>query len=266
MMNPKISVIMSVYNGMPYLKEAVKSILDQTYKNFEFVIVNDASIDETWKYLKTLRDKRIKLIKNSKNLGLALSLNKALKQSFGDYIARMDADDISLPQRLATQLKFMQKNPTVDICGTWTKLIDENDNIIGKVHKAAKDKDIKKMNKYITGVVHPTWLVKKKVFEKLKGYDSRFDMVEDFDFLLRAEKFKMANIKKELLLWRSTTNRRSQKNIQEMYRKNFTVKWFYFKKGRLGLAFTPILIRSFITTYLFPIQLKIYLNKKAGTL
>ena len=90
---PKISVIMSVYNGTPFLEEAVESILKQTYKNFEFIIVDDASTDETWKYLKFLNDQRIKLLKNTKNLGLAASLNIALRQAQGDFVARMDADD-----------------------------------------------------------------------------------------------------------------------------------------------------------------------------
>src|SRR3989338_10709157 len=128
----KISVIMSVYNGMPYLPEAVKSILNQTYKNFEFIIIDDASTDQSTKYLRFLKDKRIKLIKNSKNLGLAASLNKALKFAKGEYIARMDADDISLPKRFEKQVKFFKKHPSVDICGTWVNLIDDVGKIIGE--------------------------------------------------------------------------------------------------------------------------------------
>src|SRR3990167_10971452 len=109
-MKPKISVIMSVYNGMPFLKEAVASILKQTYRNFEFIIVDDGSRDKSWEYLKSLKDTRIKLLKNGRNLGLAASLNKALKKAKGDFIARMDADDVSFPQRLETQIKFLEKN------------------------------------------------------------------------------------------------------------------------------------------------------------
>src|SRR3989338_7696747 len=119
---PKISVIMSVYNGMPYLKDAVKSILNQTFKNFEFIIVDDASTDNSWNYLKSLKDKqslrssqvaglkRIKLIKNKRNLGLAASLNK----------------------RFENQVKFMLQNTQIDICGTWADLIDETGEVIGE--------------------------------------------------------------------------------------------------------------------------------------
>lgn len=256
---------MAVYNGMPYLPQAVNSILNQTYKNFEFIIVDDASSDKTWPYLKSLKDKRIKLIKNSKNLGLAKSLNKALDQSTGDYIARMDADDISLPNRFEAQIKFLLKNPSVDLCGSWAKLIDDNGKVFGQVRKPTDDKKIKTMNMIVTGIIHPTWFIKRQVFEKLK-YDPKYDMVEDFEFLLRAKKYKMANISKELILWRSPHQRRSKKNIEKMYRKSLMVKWNYFKNGDFGIFYFPFLLRSLITTYLFPTKLKIFFNKKAGLL
>ena len=255
---------MSVYNGIPYLKEAVESILNQTYKNFEFIIVDDASKDKTWSYLKSLKDKRVRLIKNPKNLGLAKSLNIGLSKAKGDYIARMDADDISLPGRFEIQLKYMIKHPKSDLIGSWAKLIDESGNTITSVRKPNLDKKIKKMNQWITGLIHPTWFAKREVFDHLNGYNADFDMVEDFDFLNRAKQYKMANIKKELLLWRSPRNRRSKKDIQVMYKKSFDLRLKYFLSGQFGIFYLPLLIRSFITTYLFPIKLKIYLNQKMG--
>src|SRR3990167_9343393 len=278
---PKISVIMSVYNGMPHLEQAVESVLEQTYKNFEFIIVDDASSDDTLKFLKSLKDKqslrsssfdelrtaglkRIKLIENKKNLGLAASLNIALRQAQGDYVARMDADDISLPDRLKTQIDYLIKNPQIDICGTWVKLIDENNQIIGTVHKPTNDEKIKKMNIWITGLIHPTWLARREVFEKLNGYDTHYDMAEDYEFLIRAKNFKMANINEELLMWRNPQNRRSQKGIERMYRQSLAIRWKYFLNGDFGIFYLPLLIRSLITTYLFPTKLKIFLNKKFG--
>src|SRR3989338_5597380 len=129
--DPKICVIMSVYNGLPYLKEAVKSILNQTYKNFEFIIVDDASRDKTWQFLKSLKDKRVKLIQNKKNLGLAASLNIAIRLAQGDFIARMDADDISLSNRFEEQIKYLTKHQEIDLCGTWVPLIDDTGKIVG---------------------------------------------------------------------------------------------------------------------------------------
>jgi len=176
----------------------------------------------------------------------------------------MDADDICLPRRFEIQLDYMSKNPNTDICGSWVKLIDEKGEIIGQVHKPKNDEKIKKMNHWIPGLIHPTWFAKRKVYDKLHGYDPDFDMVEDFDFLNRAGDFKMTNINNELLLWRSAQNRRSKKDIQKMYQKSFHLRLKYFLKGNFGILYFPLLIRSFITTYLFPTKLKIYLNKKMG--
>ena len=261
---PKISVIMSVYNGLPFLKEAVKSILYQTYKNFEFIIVDDASSDKSWEYLRNLKDQRIKLIQNKKNLGLAASLNIALHQAKGDFIARMDADDISMPQRLKTQLASMLKNPSKDICGSWAKLINDTGEIINIVQKPTQDIKIKKMNQWTPALIHPTWFAKREVFDKLEGYNPDYDMVEDYDFLIRAKKFKMANINKVLLLWRSPRSRRSHKDIEKMYRKSLELRWRHFVKGDFGFSYLPLLMRSVISTYLFPTKLKIYLNERAG--
>lgn len=253
---------MSVYNGMPYLKEAVQSILEQTYKDFEFIIIDDASQDDSWQYLKSLKDKRIRLIKNKKNSGLATSLNVGLKIARGDYIARMDADDISLKQRFEKQLRYLEKNPSIDLCGTWAMLINNNGEVIKSVHKPIKDKEIKKTNFLLTSIIHPTWFGKRKMFENLGGYDQTYDMVEDYEFLMRAKQFKMANIGEELLMWRSPESRRSNKSIEKIYRKSLSVKWKYFLQG--DLTHLPYLFRALVSTYLFPTKLKIFLNKKAG--
>ena len=260
-MKPKISVIMSVYNGMPFLKEAIASILKQTYKNFEFIIVDDGSKDKSWEYLKSLKDTRIKLLKNGKNLGLAASLNKALKKAKGDFIARMDADDVSFPQRLETQIKFLEKNHDIDICGSYVSVIDEDGKIIGQIKKPLTDIEIKKELFWLTSLLHPTWFGKKEVFRKLNGYDERWDYVEDFEFLTRAKDYKMANIPKHLLLFRSQKERRSQKTIEKIYKNTLKLRQKIFREQKLGIKYLPILARSYISTYLFPTRLKILLNK-----
>ena len=274
--NPKISVVMSVYNGLPlgphpakrgrtassaYLKDAVKSILGQTYKIFEFIIVDDASTDNSWKYLTSIKDKRILLIKNKKNLGLAASLNKALKVSSGEYIARMDADDVSLPNRLKEQIKYLENHPKIDICGSFVKVIDKSGKIIGQIKKPTTDEEIKKELFWLTPLIHPTWFAKKEVYTKLKGYDKNWDYVEDFEFLIRAKDFKMGNISKYLLYFRSHNERRSQKTIEKIYRNSLKLRQKIFREQKLGFSYLPILARSYISTYLLPTWLKIYLNK-----
>jgi len=117
-MNTNISVIMSVYNGEKYLHEAIESILNQKYKDFEFIIIDDGSTDDTADILKTFRDSRMKIITNHHNMGLAKSLNEGIKKSIGKYIARMDADDISHLKRLQKQFDFMENNPNCIVLGT----------------------------------------------------------------------------------------------------------------------------------------------------
>lgn len=263
---PTISVILAVHNGMPYLKDAIKSILTQTYRDFEFIVIDDASSDESYKYLKNLKDKRIVLIKNLRNLGLAASLNKGLEKSRGAFIARMDADDVSLPERFEKQIKFLNAHPKIAICGTWAKLIDDKGKTPSLVTKPIDDARIKKENFWIPALIHPTWMVRKEVFEKIGRYDPKYDMIEDLEFLNRAKSFKMANIGEPLLLWRSIQNRRSKKDIQKMYKKTLDFRFEQFKNGNFGLSFLPRLLRSIITTYLIPTKLKIYINERAGSL
>ena len=118
-----ISVVMATYNTpTPFLKTAVESVLNQTFTAFEFIIVDDASTNESVDYLKGLTDERVRIVRNSSNLGITKSLNIGLREARGKYIARMDADDISLPQRFEKQYLFMEANPDAIICGS--KVVD----------------------------------------------------------------------------------------------------------------------------------------------
>lgn len=249
---------MPVYNGLPHLKDAVKSILTQTYTNFEFIIVDDASADKSWQYLKELKDKRIKLIRNEKNLGVAKSLNIALKSASGEFIARMDADDISLPKRIETQVRFLRLHPSIDICGTWVDLINEKGQIIGAKKYPTKDKKIKNALAWFPPIIHPTMMIKAKAYRQLEGYDPRFDMAEDYDLLLRAKKeFMMANIPQRLLLLRLWENRRSRAQMHKMDKIDLKIKLEAFKKGYFGPLYVVTIVKKFLMTYLLPISLKV---------
>lgn len=254
---PKISVLMSVRNGMPFLPQAVKSILSQSYKNFEFIIIDDASADETWEYLKSQKDQRIKLIKNSKNLGLAASLNKGLRLAKGDFIARMDADDISLPNRLKIQLNYLQKHSRVDLCGCWVNLIDEKGETIGEKKYPTESDQVKKAITWYTAVVHPTYMGKRDFFRKMKGYRLNFDYAEDYDLLARAKnKYTISNIPKKLLLWRLQQSRRSRENMAKMDRVVIAIKLESLKRDGLTLMGILALIKKFTMTYCLPFPVK----------
>ena len=122
-MNPKVTVLMPVYNGGKYIREAIKSILSQSFTDFEFLIIDDGSTDNSVGIVQSFSDNRIRLIKNNCNIGIAESLNKGIESSKGEYIVRMDADDISFPDRIKKQVAFMDANPEVGVSGTWIKTI-----------------------------------------------------------------------------------------------------------------------------------------------
>jgi glycosyltransferase involved in cell wall biosynthesis len=254
---------MAVYNGMPFLLEAVTSMAGQSYKNFEFIIVNDASTDGTLKYLKNLKDKRIKIISNPKNLGLATSLNKALAIARGQYIARMDADDVSLPKRLETQLRFMDENPKISLCGCWADLINERGEKIGVKRYPAQHKKIKSSLIHYSCIIHPTFFARRELYEELKGYDPAYDFAEDYELLMRARnKFQMANIDKTLLKWRLWSKRRSRQDMHFMDKIDFKIKLESLERD----GFSPNALFSVVTkyfmTYILPSNVKIKLAKK----
>ncbi len=117
--NPLISVIMPVYNADQFVGEAIESILSQTFDDFEFLIIDDCSEDSSSQIISRYNDPRIRLLKNQKNIGVARTLNKGLSLARGRYVARMDADDVSIAKRFSRQFEHMERFPDVDICGSW---------------------------------------------------------------------------------------------------------------------------------------------------
>ena len=120
---PKITVLMPVYNGEKYLRESVDSILNQTFTDFELLIINDGSTDSSMEILNSYSDSRIRIVTNEVNLRLIKTLNKGIDLATGEYIARMDCDDIADPKRLEIQLQYMEKHPDVAVCGTGVKAV-----------------------------------------------------------------------------------------------------------------------------------------------
>jgi len=182
---PKVSVIMSVYNGEKYLREAIESILNQTFTDFEFIIVNDGSTDSSLEIIKSYDDERIKIIDNKKNIGLTKSLNKALKQACGEYIARQDADDVSLPNRFEEQIKYFEEHPEIAVLGTNVYKINKEGEVIGKgIVLANPGNEILKTNQFRHGSV----MFKKGVTDKLGGYNELFKLSQDYELWLRIAK------------------------------------------------------------------------------
>lgn len=202
---PLISILMSAYNETPTeLDECINSILHQTYSNFEFLIINDNPNNcELEEALKTYADRRIRIICNEKNLGLVKSLNKGLKLCSGQYVARMDADDISRPSRIQDELLYLQKNH-LDMVGSYIETIDEQGKTIKSLMKfPEKHNQIAKFMRWGSCICHPTWLLKREVCLELHGY-RKTPHCEDYDFILRAiaHGYKVGNIPKVELSYR----------------------------------------------------------------
>ena len=217
-----ISIIMSTYKEEEtLLRESIESILNQTFKDFEFIIILDYPDNNLHKkiieeYSKI--DNRIRFFVNEKNLGLTGSLNRGLSLAKGEYIARMDADDISLPYRLERQLEYIKKNQ-YDLIGGITQMIDEDGNSIYSIQKVPTDfNKIKKALRYGQCIAHPTWLGRKEVFDYLNGYRN-IPLCEDFDFTLRAvlNGFKISNLNETVLKYRMTKNSISRNNLYDQY-------------------------------------------------
>lgn len=197
---PNISVIMPVYNGELFVREALNSILSQTFTDFEFIIIDDGSTDNTESIIKSYADSRIKFIKNLKNLGIVKSLNLGLDSATGKYIARMDADDISLPQRLEKQFDFMESNPDIDVCGTWYELFESKS---GVVKPPEKDRDIKGTLFFNNCIAHPTVIIRKNRFPEQEVYHNQYINAEDYELWCREiDRLKFANIPEVLLKYR----------------------------------------------------------------
>lgn len=233
-MNEFISVIMSTYNEKEeWLRKSIESILNQTHKNFEFIIVLDNPENrqiEKILFDYSLLDKRIKIIKNEVNLGLIKSLNKAILISNGEYIARMDADDISLENRLEHELEYMISNK-LDIVMSCTDTIDEEDSVFHeKEKKQLNSSSFNHLISYCNISTHPTWLIKKNVYQVLNGY-REVKYCEDYDFILRAiqENFKCGKMSEKLLLYRIRSNSITRSNVLEQFIKSFYIKDKYKK-------------------------------------
>lgn len=213
-----VSVVMSVFNeSQQEIEESIRSILKQTYSNIELLIINDNPNDMSLKkFLNSYTDERIKIIENKKNIGLGLSLNKGIALAKGEYIARMDADDISKCDRIEKQIRYLKKNRDIVLLGTDAIKIDEKGIIIGEL--ISDKKYISKLLNDKNCFIHPTIIFRKSFVEKIGGYRD-FPCAQDYDLYSRIiyHKGKVANLNEKLLYYRVRKNSiSSQKELLQL--------------------------------------------------
>lgn len=221
--NPSISVVMPVYNAGQFLNQAIDSILTQTYTDFEFIIINDGSTDETESIIQSYADKRIKYVSNSINLGIVETLNKGVDLAQGRYLARMDADDISLPERFEKQFRLMEDNPQVAVCGSQAFIINASGIKTEQPPFPLSDKRIKTQLLFYNTFIHPTTFFKTEVIKKYR-YQADYHYAEDYYLLAQiATKHSMANHAEQLLLYRVHEFNTTSTKTKEMKQAHINV-------------------------------------------
>ncbi|MBN1450063.1 MAG: glycosyltransferase [Anaerolineales bacterium] len=202
-MNPRVSVLMSVYNAEQYLKEAIESILNQTFTDFEFIVIDDGSTDATARIIGAYPDNRIVFLVNQNNIGLTKSLNLGLEKARGEYIARMDADDISLPHRFDIQVSYLDAHRDVTVLGTAFSFIDNNGSRIGDYRFPSEHDLIAWALPFYNPIAHPTVMMRTAVIKALGAYDPDLKRSQDYDLWWRVSlSGKPANLEEVLVLLR----------------------------------------------------------------
>lgn len=200
-----ISVVMSAYNSEKFISGSITSILDQTYDNWELIIINDASSDNTLKIINQFseKDSRIKVIDNRKNLGLTISLNIGIKNTSGEYIARLDSDDLAEPSRLEKELDYLHTYPDVGLIGSGAHLINSFGDKIGSMNVMSQPYFVNKFIINLNPFIHSSLMFRKKALDDVGAYREKFRYSQDYDLILRLnDRYKLSNIPLPLIRWR----------------------------------------------------------------
>jgi glycosyltransferase involved in cell wall biosynthesis len=227
--DPLVSVVLPVYNGARYLHKALESMVNQTYHNLEIIVINDASTDNSLEIAESFKDPRIKIVNNERNLGLVGVLNKGISFCTGAYIARMDADDISLPTRIEKQLCYFQQYPDVAMVDTVMLHIDEDDNPTGETNSnQITEKQIKTTLPFTNCLGHPSAMFRRDVY---LHYQYRKVECEDYDLWLRLlnDGQRIHKINEALVLYRLHSTNMSSKRFIKRRIYMADTKMFHFR-------------------------------------
>ncbi len=204
----KISVAMPVYNGEKFLARAIESVLGQTYGDFEFIIIDDASTDGSPEKIKSYKDSRIRFLQNNLNIGQSKSLNLAIESAAGEFVARMDQDDICNKHRFQKQINFLINRHDIALLGTSAIVIDENGKRTGKVHASCDGFRLRMEILFSNPMIHSSVIIRKDALLSLGGYDESFVLGQDYDLWSRALEagYEFTNIEEPLVSLRMHSN------------------------------------------------------------
>ncbi len=254
--SPAVSIIMPAYNAEKYIEDAIESILNQTYRNFEFIIGDDCSTDKTWDIIKKFaeKDNRIIAFRNKKNLYIAGNRNALLRHAGGHFIAWQDADDISLPTRIERQYKFMKNHPDVGITGGYLQFFSGNKNYGIRKYDSG-DRELRKKIFRYSPVAQPSSMIRRSCFDAVGYYDLKYPPAEDIDMSFRiGEKYKFANLPEVVLRYRESNDSATYKRVKFILRTTILIRKKYWN----SMAYSPSTLDVFynflqsIILYLLP--------------
>lgn len=256
---PLISVLLPVYNASDYLSEALDSLISQTLSDFEIVAINDGSLDNSGQILSKYakRDKRIKILTNPKNIGMAASLNRALPLAKGKYIARMDADDISLPDRFQKQITLLQSNPKLVAVGGQEEIIDQNGQVTAQKYFPINPQTCYQTLCNFMPIQPPLLMVRASVFKKIR-YDVKICKNDDINIYFKLLKFgQISNIDSLIFQYRQLGNSLTHNNAKAVFfmalknRLNGILKHHYRPRfSRLILLFLQTIVAFILPSFL----------------
>ncbi|WP_223701287.1 glycosyltransferase [Sutcliffiella deserti] len=240
MEKPLVTFMISTYNCDTTIDEAFESIANQTYKNFLVKIIDDNSKDHTLEKVKNWceRDERFQLINiHKENTGLTSSLNEILESVDTPYAARMDADDICLPERLEKQMKYLEEHPEISVLGTWAKDIDENGTFIRDRRVPTDHFNIRKVIVKASPMIHPSVIMKTEHLKDVTGYNTSYRVAQDIDLWFRfiGKGYKLANIPEYLMLYRVITGHAKKRGIKHRW-LDAKIRW----RGTRVIESTPM--------------------------
>lgn len=262
--NIEVTVLLAVFNGEQYVHNCIESVLNQTFTNFEFVIINDCSTDSTKEIIKSFKDKRIKLINNQNNIGLTKSLNVGLKQAKGTYIARIDADDIMISSRLEKQVNFLKGNPLVSVVGSQGYYITEKNQIINPFNWETGIENC--IFQIITGnnpVGHPFVLFEKKAIDNIGNYNETYLKAQDYELWLRCfyNELLFDNLDQNLTKYRNHKNQITKhRNLEDIINNQVDVFYLYFKKCTNNKLINKTNIKDYLHFFVFNKNSKLTVN------
>ena len=262
-MNPLVSVLTPAYNAEKYLDECIKSILEQSYNHFEYIIIDDGSTDGTWDVLKRYAalDSRIKIFQNEVNLGIAGTRNRLKSKASGKYIMWQDADDISMPTRMKEQLSVLESNPKVGIVGGSLQFFNGKGDLNIRKYSSS-DTELRRNIFRYSPVAQPGAMIRKTALDEAGDYDLNYPPAEDLDMSFRIGKnYIFSNLQTVVLKYRESENGATFTKLKTMELNTISIRLRYSSSKFYHMTFSDHVynIAQYVSIFLIPPQLKISL-------